>query len=108
MNRIFASTVGLKNYTFSSVKCIPGIVLLTTGRSPIDGEFDFLKGQIPTNSPSKPWRGVVGLNIDRCTAKEQKLFLVVIVYTCTVVSTIVSNSYLTIILAVMGLATEQL
>ena len=81
------------------MKCIPGIVLLTTGRSPMDGEFDFLKGQIPTNSPSKPWRGVVGLNIDRCTAKEQKLFLVVIVYTCTVVST-----YLPIVLAVIGLA----
>jgi len=30
------------------------------------GEFDFLKSQIPTNSPSKPRRGVVGLNIDRC------------------------------------------
>jgi len=26
---------------------------LTTGCSPMDGEFDFLKGQIPTNSPIK-------------------------------------------------------
>ena len=30
------------------------------------GEFDFSKGQIPTNSPSKPGRGEVGDNIDRC------------------------------------------
>jgi len=30
------------------------------------GAFDFSKSQIPTKSPSKPGRGVVGLNIDRC------------------------------------------
>jgi len=30
------------------------------------GGLDFLKGQIPTNFPSKPGRGVLGLNIDRC------------------------------------------
>ena len=29
-------------------------------------EFDFWKGQVPTKSPSKPEKGVVGLNIDRC------------------------------------------
>ena len=38
---------------------------LTTDHSPMEGEFDFLKGQIPTNSPSKPGRVVVGLNIDK-------------------------------------------
>ena len=29
------------------------------------GVFDFWKGQIPTKSPSKPGRGVVGIKIDR-------------------------------------------
>ena len=54
---------------YPCLKCIPTILQgnLTTDRSPMSGEFDFQKGQIPTNSPSKPGRGVsiVGLNIDR-------------------------------------------
>jgi len=52
----------------SIFKCIPAIVHrdLTTGRSPMDGKLDFSKGQIPTNSSSKPRRGEVGDNIDRC------------------------------------------
>ena len=32
----------------------------------MDGEFDFSKGQIPTNAPSKPGRGEVGDKIERC------------------------------------------
>ena len=50
---------------------LPGISRGTTGRSPMGGEFDFSKGQIPTNSPSKPGReevggrGEVGDNVDR-------------------------------------------
>jgi len=35
------------------------------------GEFDFSKGQIPINSPSKPRRGEVGDNIDRCIIPTQ-------------------------------------
>jgi len=34
-------------------------------------EFDFSKGQIPTNSFSKPGRGVVGFNIDRCITQTK-------------------------------------
>ena len=41
---------------------------LTTAHSPMNEEFDFLKGQIPTNSHSKPGRGEVGDKIDRCTS----------------------------------------
>jgi len=36
----------------------------------MDGGFDFSKGQIYTNSPSKPRRGVVGCNIDRRISTE--------------------------------------
>ena len=39
---------------------------LTTSCSPVGGEFDFSKSQIPTISPTTPGRGEVGDNIDRC------------------------------------------
>jgi len=34
------------------------------------GVFDFPKNQIPTKSPSKPGRRVVGLDIDRCIISD--------------------------------------
>jgi len=35
------------------------------------GVFDFSKSLIPIESPSKPGRGVVGLNIDRCIIRTE-------------------------------------
>ena len=59
----------------SFLKCFPAIVHgdLTTGRSPMGGEFDFSKSQIPTESPSMSGRGEVGDNIDRCIIHFRKM-----------------------------------
>ena len=53
---------------------------LTTSCSPVGGEFDFSKSQIPTISPTTPGRGEVGDNIDRCISKlgKETLFVCVI------------------------------
>jgi len=47
---------------------------LITARSQMGGEFDFSKGQVPTNFPRKPGRGEVGDNIDRCITTSEPNF----------------------------------
>ena len=56
-SRLYITIFNLQAIRLGSfLKCITAIVHrdLTTGCSPMSGEFDFVKGQIPTESPSKP------------------------------------------------------
>ena len=58
------------------LKFIPAILHgdLTTSCSPVGGEFDFSKSQIPTISPTMPGRGEVGDNIDRCISAKRMVY----------------------------------